>query len=593
MFCNSVLILVIYICCICQVEGTKLAKTYFGGQWHDFIDVDVGNDGEVPPPPIDNNWMDPNTVIYVSISHYRDFRCPNTLSNMFSKAKNPSRLSIGLIQQLRQESKDTDCVTQFCELDRNNCNKYKDQIHSMEMSALDSKGPSFSRFLHSYIARDEEYILQIDSHMDFVRNWDEILMMEWGAANNENAVLSTAPYDVSANTGTDEYSAVPFLCEADISGTSSKLVKNLPAVMLANVPKGNPVLSPLWSSSFSFSKSHFLRRVPPDPYLLHAYDGVEFTIMARLWTRGYDVYAPSQVIVFHDYEDKMGTKAARDANARAEGKAKVEHVGWTENGMSPWHKRKMFMDSRLRVETLLLMDNGDPSPLALASLTRFGLGSARSLHQLALFSGVDATLGTTTSKCTGGLKWVKPSRNTDLDDPWGAAPEVRLSGAANIPLVTMGGSDYREISMLDISALWHSHQRRMAATTGSGTGSGSGDENLNNVAPAQFILDPIITTDAHEKASEKLGAFGLSWLGRSIDRFRSSLLSANMKLPNGSEDERMPEKLFKILLLLIPIVLIVLAVAFYLMDPSHYDSSSSDFSSSSEEGISELEKAWK
>ena len=47
----------------------------------------------------------------------------------------------------------------------------------------------------------------------------------------------------------------------------------------------------------SFSKCHAVRKVPYDPNLHFIFDGEEFSRMARFWTKGYDVYSPSRVIV--------------------------------------------------------------------------------------------------------------------------------------------------------------------------------------------------------------------------------------------------------------------------------------------------------
>ena len=48
-----------------------------------------------PVPPVSQSWKDPNTEIFIGISHYRDSRCADTLKNLFSKAKFPDRLKIG------------------------------------------------------------------------------------------------------------------------------------------------------------------------------------------------------------------------------------------------------------------------------------------------------------------------------------------------------------------------------------------------------------------------------------------------------------------------------------------------------------------
>jgi len=52
----------------------------------------------MPLKPISNNWKDPNTQIFVGVSHFRDIRCANTLDNIFKKAKYPERVFVGKLQ---------------------------------------------------------------------------------------------------------------------------------------------------------------------------------------------------------------------------------------------------------------------------------------------------------------------------------------------------------------------------------------------------------------------------------------------------------------------------------------------------------------
>jgi len=53
---------------------------------------------KMPLKPISNNWKDPNTQIFVGVSHFRDIRCANTLDNIFKKAKYPERVFVGKLQ---------------------------------------------------------------------------------------------------------------------------------------------------------------------------------------------------------------------------------------------------------------------------------------------------------------------------------------------------------------------------------------------------------------------------------------------------------------------------------------------------------------
>ena len=68
---------------------------------------------ERPPKPT-ATWTDPNVDIFVSLAEYRDSRCPLTLKNLFTHAKNPHRVFVGLVQQVHTEEDRTDCLKAFC-----------------------------------------------------------------------------------------------------------------------------------------------------------------------------------------------------------------------------------------------------------------------------------------------------------------------------------------------------------------------------------------------------------------------------------------------------------------------------------------------
>jgi Glycosyltransferase (GlcNAc) len=44
-------------------------------------------------------------------------------------------------------------------------------------------GPTWGRHLQHYLLRDEEFCMQTDSHMDYVQDWDVLMMKEWAAVS--------------------------------------------------------------------------------------------------------------------------------------------------------------------------------------------------------------------------------------------------------------------------------------------------------------------------------------------------------------------------------------------------------------------------
>ena len=81
---------------VCKLESDGLSAVFNTEEWK-LITTDVGSSGasDDNPPKASNSWRDPDTQIFVSIVEYRDSRCPITLRNLFTKAKNPNRLVVG------------------------------------------------------------------------------------------------------------------------------------------------------------------------------------------------------------------------------------------------------------------------------------------------------------------------------------------------------------------------------------------------------------------------------------------------------------------------------------------------------------------
>lgn len=69
-----------------------------------------------------------------------------------------------------------------------------------------------------------------------------------------------------------------------------------------------PQLEPYWAAGFSFSRGHFVLRVPYDGYQPMVFQGEEISITIRGFTHGYDFYAPRKSIAFHEYATKSSRR---------------------------------------------------------------------------------------------------------------------------------------------------------------------------------------------------------------------------------------------------------------------------------------------
>lgn len=70
---------------------------------------------------------------------------------------------------------------------------------------------------------------------------------------------------------------------------------------LADRPSG-PLPSLFWAAGFSFAPAALLLEVPYCPHLPHMFFGEESYMLARMVTRGWQVWAPSQPVLFHQWE---------------------------------------------------------------------------------------------------------------------------------------------------------------------------------------------------------------------------------------------------------------------------------------------------
>lgn len=102
-----------------------------------------------PPPPKTESWKSWDTRLFVGVSSFRDKRCPKTLMNYFTKAKYPSRVTVGVVQQNAHE--DVDCVTEYCNLmggyaEGPGCPHFAN-IKTLRVEAKHAAGPCYGRHL--------------------------------------------------------------------------------------------------------------------------------------------------------------------------------------------------------------------------------------------------------------------------------------------------------------------------------------------------------------------------------------------------------------------------------------------------------------
>jgi hypothetical protein len=269
------------------------------------------------------------------------------------------------------------------------------RVHMMDARSQ-SKGPVVARANGHSLLEDEDFCLQVDSHMTVVYHWDEELVHDWELARNEYAVVTTyvhADTNIGKFWGTNKWNGpwkhdVPHICRTQWG--DSNLVRNQQAAAARNLEV--PKLNFLWAAGFSFAKCHFDEAAPYDPNLYHIFDGEEFSRMLRAWTRGYDSYTPKRNIVFHNY-------------------TAVPHF-WTQD-QTPEEAKRREVEHLTAVGRLRTLFQQEGAPTPPVDLGRYGLGTCRTYDEFAAFSGLDPRImKATEGDFCGDLNWVNYHEDT-------------------------------------------------------------------------------------------------------------------------------------------------------------------------------------
>jgi hypothetical protein len=118
------------------------------------------------------------------------------------------------IYKKSEPRKDTTTKVIVNEIIRKDCPRVE-QIRKLSVHHYAAKGPTWARSLGRKLLGNEEFCLQIDSHMKFVQDWDEKAKQEWASTRNEFGIISYTPmgfYDMDNSPVT----TVPRGCDVEI-----------------------------------------------------------------------------------------------------------------------------------------------------------------------------------------------------------------------------------------------------------------------------------------------------------------------------------------------------------------------------------------
>ena len=236
--------------------------------------------------------------IFIQIASYRDPELIPTINDCIKNAKYPENLVFGICRQYHIDDK-------FDEL-----NEFRDdeRFRILDILYSESKGVCWARNKVQQLYNNEEYTLQIDSHMRFTENWDEILIkmiIDLQQKGYKKPLLTGYVSSYDPTNDPDGRVLEPWRMAFD-RFTPEGVVFFLPEVIPNWKDLDEPIPSRFYSAHFCFTLGEFTKEVQHDPEFY--FHGEEISIAVRAYTHGYDLFHPHRVVLWHEYTRKGRTK---------------------------------------------------------------------------------------------------------------------------------------------------------------------------------------------------------------------------------------------------------------------------------------------
>jgi Glycosyltransferase (GlcNAc) len=286
-------------------------------------------------------------TIFVSIAAYRDPELVPTIKDCLEKAGHPDDLHVGVCWQHGPEEAMISAA-------------YDNRVDVIDVDWHESKGACWARAELMKLWSGEDYYLQIDSHHRFVSNWDVRLIEQAQLTQSAKPLITTYCQEYSPSTNQPLSTLPTKIAFGHFTADGIPLCGAVPVGTGGQVLRG-PLRSRFVSAHFLFTTGSFVREVEYDPSLYFC--GEEITLAVRAYTWGYDLFHPSEAILFHQYS--------------REGRA----AHWSDHSAGvvevPWYERDRL--SRERVAGFL---RDEP-------MGRFGCGPRRTVAQYEAYAGID------------------------------------------------------------------------------------------------------------------------------------------------------------------------------------------------------------
>lgn len=227
-----------------------------------------------------------NTIL-VEIAAYRDDELPKTIASCLANAANAERLRFAIVHQFGPETDGQ--LTQY---------HHDDRFTIIERDWREARGVGEARADCDALYTDEDFYLQIDSHMRFIPQWDARLEQQWQLCGDENAILSSYPPAFRYN---DDGSERLVLSDPNRLIVHDMFMDAIPTFFGKAIPRAlkTPELAVFVAGGLQFGPGKRCEDVPYEREI--CFIGEEIVHSLRLFTAGYNIFSPLDQPIHHLY----------------------------------------------------------------------------------------------------------------------------------------------------------------------------------------------------------------------------------------------------------------------------------------------------
>jgi len=301
--------------------------------------------------------------IFISIASYQDPLLVSTIFGAYNNATNKDELIFSICDQSDNPVNIEDLT-------------FEKQVRYEHVDPVFSKGPCWARHRAQSFYQGEDYFLQIDSHTQFLPNWDvlfeeALLKIEAEQINDSyfaKPIITSYPRSFKVldfdkglfelNTGDKHTQVITYRKDSLFSRGSFSRQIGIPTKYT------DITHAYLMAAGCIFTRGRFVEDIPYDPN--YYFYGEELSMALRAFTHGFSFFHIPDVPLFHLYTDVSNIPRKLHWDPEDD---KNRAIKWNE-------LEKKSLD---RLDDLFA-ENIEGS---------MGLGSERSLDDYAMISGID------------------------------------------------------------------------------------------------------------------------------------------------------------------------------------------------------------